>query len=235
LTDRFLYIGFQNRLFFKHFGAKEENLIFTPYSVDNNRFQSEAQKLLPAKKKLRVELGLPVDSFLVLFSGKFIAKKRPFDLLQALAKIQNPKVIALFVGDGGLRQDMEDFIRKNNLEHQAVIAGFVNQSVIPHYYAAADAFIMCSEKGETWGLSTNEAMNFSLPVILSDQVGCADDLVEAGKNGFTYPCGNVSALAEKIERLATMHEVERSRMGETSLKKISEYSFSAIIAGLQKI
>ncbi len=190
---------------------------------------------MPEKKKLRAELGLPVDAFIILFSGKFIAKKRPLDLLKSLSKIQNSQVAAVFVGEGELRREMENFIRENDLGRRALLTGFVNQSVIPRYYAAADVFVMCSEKGETWGLSTNEAMNFSLPVILSDQVGSSYDLVEEGENGFTFPCGDVSDLAKKIESLATMNESARRDMGATSLQKIGEYDFAAIIAGLQKI
>lgn len=235
LNARFLYIGIQNRLFFKHFGISDDKLVFTPYSVDNSRFQNDAAKFIAQKDTVREEFGLPTDSFVVLFSGKFIAKKRPLDLLQAILQIKNPKIVAVFVGEGPLREDMEKFIREHKLEQRIFFTGFVNQSVIPRYYACADVFVMCSEIGETWGLSTNEAMNFSLPVVLSDQIGCADDLVEEGKNGFKYPCGNILALAEKIESLATMPEIERRDMGAASLKKIGDYSFAAIIAGLQKI
>jgi glycosyltransferase involved in cell wall biosynthesis len=234
LAARFLYIGVQNRLFYKHFEVADEKLIFTPFCVDNERFQAEAEKLLPEKKKLRAELGLPTDSFIVLFSGKYIAVKRPLDLLRALADLSHLNGAVVFVGEGHLRGEMENFIRANNLGERAILTGFVNQSIISQYYASADAFVLCSDK-ETWGLSTNEAMNFSLPIILSDQVGSSYDLVEEGKNGFTFPCGDVSALTEKIEFLANLSEPARKEMGAVSLKKISEYSFSAIVAGLQKI
>lgn len=190
--------------------------------------------MLPKKEKLRAELGLPSNAFIVLFSGKYIAKKRPLDLLSALSKIQNERIFAVFVGEGELRSDMENFIRENNLERRVVLTGFVNQSVISLYYASADTFVLCSGK-EPWGLSTNEAMNFSLPIILSDQVGCADDLVEENKNGFTFRCGNVEDLAGKIKFLASMPESERKKMGADSLQKIAAYSYEAIITGLQKI
>ncbi len=64
------------------------------------------------------------------------------------------------------------------------LTGFINQSVIPKYYAIGDAFVMCSQEGETWGLSVNEAMNFALPIVVSDMVGCSEDLVEEGQNGY---------------------------------------------------
>lgn len=234
IVDRLLYIGVQNRLFYKHFGVADEKLIFAPFSVDNTRFRSEAKNLLPKKEKLRAELGLPSNAFIVLFSGKYIDVKRPLDLLRALAELNHLNIAVVFVGEGHLRREMENFIRENNLGERAILTGFVNQSIISRYYASADTFVLCSGK-EAWGLSTNEAMNFNLPIILSDQVGCADDLVEESKNGFTFRCGDVEDLAGKIELLASMPESERQKMGAASLEKIAAYSYEAVIAGLQKI
>ncbi|MBV6440277.1 MAG: D-inositol-3-phosphate glycosyltransferase [Saprospiraceae bacterium] len=233
--NRFLYIGTQNRLFYQHFGIRDGQLIHTPYSIDNQRFQNEAAKLLPQKKALRRQLSLPEDAFIVLFTGKFIAKKRPLDLLKALAQIQDTRVVAVFVGEGVLRADMEHFIRDCHLEKRVFLTGFVNQTLIPHYYAVADTFAMCSEKGETWGLSTNEAMNFGLPVILSDQTGCAADLVEEGKSGFVFRSGDLMDLAHKISLIAAMSGEEREKMSIASKAKIAGYSYQSVIAGLRKI
>lgn len=235
LTKRFLYIGTQNRLFFQHFGAREEQLIFTPYSVDNERFQLEAQKLLPQKSEIRRQLGLPQDAFIVLFSGKYIDKKRPLDLLEALHKIDDPRIVAVFVGEGALRSEMETMIQNRNLEKRALLTGFINQSAIPRYYAIADLFVICSGVGETWGLVTNEAMNFGLPIVASDLTGCSDDLVEEGKNGFVFRYGDTSDLAQKISAVATMPESDRLRFGTRSLEIIDRYSYQTIISGLQKI
>ncbi len=82
------------------------------------------------------------------------------------------------------------------------MAGFQNQRRIAATYAAADALVLPSTSGETWGLVVNEAMACGLPVIVSDQVGCAPDLVLEDETGFTYPCGDVAALAERVGALA---------------------------------
>ena len=108
-------------------------------------------------------------------------------------------------------------------------------SQIQRYYAIADLFVICSGVGETWGLVTNEAMNFGLPIVASDLTGCSDDLVEEGKNGFVFRYGDTSDLAKKISAVAAMPESDRARFGTRSLEIIDRYSYQTIITGLQKI
>lgn len=235
LVERFLFIGYQNLCFYKHYGIKNHKLIFTPYCVDNHRFQETARSLKGHKSTLRASLGIPSDAYVLLYSGKYIAKKRPLDLLKAVSIIHKSSIFTVFVGDGELRSEMEGFIQKNDLDKTVLLTGFINQKMISQYYAVADAFVMCSGIGETWGLSTNEAMNFSLPVILSDHVGCADDLVDIGKNGFSYRCGDISDLAEKIIALSNMSDIERLEMGNQSLNKVAKYSYYTVINGLKNI
>ena len=70
----------------------------------------------------------------------------------------------------------------------------------------------------------NEAMCFGLPVVVSDQVGAASDLVMHGKNGFIFPAGDVEALANNIKQLMELSEEERSAMGTLSSDLIKEWS-----------
>ncbi|WP_425507198.1 glycosyltransferase family 4 protein [Thermomonas carbonis] len=79
-------------------------------------------------------------------------------------------------------------------------AGFLNQSEITAAYAAADCLVLPSDHGETWGLVVNEAMACGLPALVSDQVGCAVDLIVAGHTGDVFPCGDVAALSAMLAR-----------------------------------
>lgn len=233
-VSRFLFIGTQNRRFYQHLGVPSHKLVFTPYAVDNDRFRNHSLLLEGQKKQLRQELSIPQEAFIILYTGKFIPKKRPLDLLQAMARIQSNRMCAVFVGDGELRNEMEAFISENKMQQQAHLAGFVNQSVIPRYYAAADAFVMCSGNGETWGLSVNEAMNFSLPVVVYDTVGCSVDLVKPGENGFIVPEGDIEALAKALTLLADDPD-KCDQMGQVSLQIIGDYSFANIMGGLKTV
>ena len=190
LFDYFFYIGSQNKKLYEYYGAKSNKLIFTPYAVDNDRFRAEYKKYRDQKTVIRKELKLPLDKKIILTSGKYVPKKRPLDLLKAYHLLNNQNIALLFLGDGELRNEMEDYIKENNLS-DVYLTGFKNQSEIGKYFAVADIFVLASDAGETWGLVVNEAMNFGLPIIVSDMVGCAEDLVIENVNGFIFNIGNI--------------------------------------------
>jgi glycosyltransferase involved in cell wall biosynthesis len=226
--DYFLYIGTQNRLFYKSFGIPDRQLLFCPYSVDNRRFTREAQALLPDKAQLRQQHGIPVAAKVLVFSAKYIEKKRPLDVLHAFAKLNNPNLWLILVGEGELRPEMEAFIAANSLQN-VVLTGFVNQSKIPEYYAIGDVFVLCSGLGETWGLSVNEAMNFDLPLVLSDLSGCSGDLVQPGSNGYTFRVGDVDDLAQKLRQVLLDHDLTET---VSSASIVREYSYDTVAKSL---
>lgn len=232
--DKFLYIGTQNKAFYEYYGVNDPSrLIFTPYAVDNEKFQAEFSQLIPKKQELRSASGLPFNKKTILFCGKFIEKKRPMDLLKAFELLPKGEYALVFVGEGELRPQMERFIEKNDLT-DVFLTGFVNQSQISKYYAMADVFVMCSGMGETWGLSVNEAMNFGLPVIVTETCGSSYDLVQHGLNGFVVREGDIAGLKDSLLKilenpgLATDMSLQSKRIIET-------YSIETIVSNIQKM
>lgn len=232
--DRFLYIGKQNKLFYSSLGVKDKRLVFVPYSVDNKRFR-EIYDSTP-KSEARKITGLPVDGKVVLYSGKYIRKKKPLDLLMAF-KLVSDKTDALLVmvGEGECRQEMERYIREQHLENKVRLTGFINQSLIPLYYRSADIFVMCSGLGETWGLSVNEAMNFGLPVIVSDTCGSSYDLVENGMNGAVFETGNIQQLSASILSFLHSNNEAIDKIREWSFQKVDQYSYDQVINAIESI
>ena len=84
---------------------------------------------------------------------------------------------------------------------------------------------------EPWGLVVNEVMNASKPVIVSDRVSAAPDLVQPGVNGWIYPHGNVTALMNHL-RDALQSTAVLEEMGRKSLMIVSEWNFEADRQGL---
>jgi glycosyltransferase involved in cell wall biosynthesis len=140
-------------------------------------------------------------------------------------------VFAVFVGEGNLRSEMEQFIQEHDLGQNVLMTGFINQSLMPQYYLISDLYIMCSGMYETWGLSTNEALCFGLPVILSDMVGCAYDLVDG--NGFMYPSGDIEKLSEHIYHITSLAPNEFFKMKDRSKELIEQYSYEHIISAIK--
>lgn len=224
-ASKLLYIGNENKKFYKSLGIKDSKLVFVPYSVDNKSHLENARTLKPKKQQIKQELGLSKDSVVVLFTGKFIEKKRPFDLLKAFkvaqTSLMEKDVYLLFAGDGEQRQELEIYTKSNNINN-VIFLGFQNQTELPKVYAAADIFVLPSGLGETWGLVVNEAMYYGLPIIVSDLVGCGSDLVTRD-NGRIFTYGDVGELSKNMIDII-VDEKLREGLGANSPSIVKNYN-----------
>ena len=223
LIDGFMAIGKLNREYYEHYGASKDKLYLAPYAVDNEWFFAQKDLYLPQKQKLKEELGIPPEGKVILYAAKFLKRKRPMDLIRAFERLNLPDVFLVMVGDGEERAACEDYVKTRKLQG-VYFVGFKNQSELPKFYAIADVFVLPSED-EPWGLVLNEAMCFGLPVIATDQVGAAYDLIRHGENGFVYPVGDIESLSAYLERILKDDEL-RAKMGKVSLDIIGKWGFA---------
>ena len=223
-------IGQANREFYTRHGANNDQLFASPYCVDNARFSSAGGD--PSRRlSVRQHWGIEEDRVCYLFSGKFETKKHPLELLEALsvAVRANNNLHLLMVGDGALRPACQQFADERHLP--ATFTGFLNQSEITDAYAAADCLVLPSDHGETWGLVVNEAMACGRAAIVSDQVGCRQDLIVEGRTGLSFPFGRWSELADRLTELASDRSRLR-RMGEAAAKHVAMCSPAAAAEGI---
>jgi glycosyltransferase involved in cell wall biosynthesis len=226
LFDGFLYVGCRNREYLQHYGIAEHRLFFSPHCVDNDSFAARAGAER-AKGRDRGASAATMKS--VLFSGKLVERKRPFDVIRALtlAAGQGWRAEAVFVGAG----ELEDSLRREAASSgvPAIFHGFQNQSRMPSLYAAADLLVLPSDHQETWGLVVNEAMVCGLPAVVSDAVGCGPDLIDAGRTGAVFPLGNTTALARAIQSTLAL---ETSSVRRHLSEKMADYSPTAAARGI---
>lgn len=228
-TSGFLTIGTLNEEFYRSLGAPSERFFRTPYSVDNAAFIRAAEALRPRRSEIRARLGIPAEAVLLLFAGKLIPRKRPLDLVRALA-LAGGSAVAGFVGDGELRPVLEEEARKVGADRVRFF-GFRNQSELAEHYTAADVFVLPAQF-DTWGLVVNEAMCFGLPVVASSGVGASRDLVRDGWNGHVYPPGDVDALGAALRGIVDDAAL-RGEMGRRSLELIAGWSHEACVEGIK--
>lgn len=226
-----LHIGEQNKRYLLRYGLAEKRLYPTRYCVDNTFFQGEAARLASGRDRVRNLFGIVDDSPVVLFCGKLVGKKQPELLVRAFARVRahNPCWL-LLVGEGPLRRDLERLVDRLEVPN-VVMTGFLNQSEVANAYVAGDVFVLPSALHETWGLVVNEAMNFSLPVVVTDKVGCATDLVRPGWNGFIVNNASQDELVEALTALVRDSAL-RTQLGSNSRKLIGEYGIEACADGI---
>lgn len=234
LVDGFLAIGTMNKQYYLDNGIPEKKIFDMPYTVDNDFFQKESERCQKKQDGLRASLGLTSGRPVILFASKLTRRKRAMDLLEAFKVIRNaiqPRPYLLFIGDGEMRNDLENRIKQFYLENDAFVLGFKNQGELPCYYDLCMVFVLPSIH-EPWGLVMNEAMNAGCAVIASDQVGSAYDLISHGKNGFIFKAGNIQELAATLKE-ALSDPGRCQKMGKISLDLISEWGFDRNITGLR--
>jgi glycosyltransferase involved in cell wall biosynthesis len=217
----------------RRLGISEERVTLTPYVVDNEWWIAEAGKA--DREVMRKRWGAGADEAVILFCAKLQPRKRPQDLLAAFERLDPDvlkKSILVFAGEGPLRGQLEG--QAASLGDRVRFLGFANQSQLPAIYAAADVMVLPSEF-EPFGVVVNEAMLCGCPVICSDRVGAARDLIVDGRTGFMYRCGEIDALRDVLQRalsdrsaLAEMSRSARARMQTWSPRENIEATLNAV-------
>ena len=110
--------------------------------------------------------------------------------------------------------------------------GFRQVEELPRFYAHAGAFVHASTT-EQWGLVVNEAMASSLPVIVSSRVGCAQDLVQEGINGFTFDPTDLEQLADLMLKVAASPLSALAEFGTASQRVIASWGPGRFASGLR--
>ncbi len=186
----FLVVGSANRAYYEHFGVEPARLHACPHSIDVGRFAEPASRFEQEAARWRQELGIRAGQKVLLYAGKFERKKRPVELMRAVAQLRDSAVVLVLAGAGALQAEI-DAIAAAGPERFRVLP-FQNQSRMPVVYRLGDIFVLPSAHGESWGLAVNEALACGRPVIISDRVGCAADVIDP-------TCGRIFAWSDWSE------------------------------------
>ncbi|AFY74462.1 glycosyltransferase [Synechococcus sp. PCC 7502] len=156
----------------------------------------------------------------ILFCGQMIARKGLDLLLQAFEQLISMGLTSrlLLVGrEADLPQMLTKVSEKN--QHYIEYAGFQAPEDLPHFFRQADIFVLPS-RHDGWGVVINQAIGAGLPVICSDAVGAANDLIEQGINGYTFPNGDVATLTTILANYLQNPEGIRIASDESLRKSI---------------
>ena len=217
-----------NKKYWEFYKVINEKLFPIPCAVNNDFFQLERKKYIGKEGQIKHELGVKNNDLVILFSARFSTRKRPLDLLKALTQIDCKNIVVLFVGDGLEREIMEEFSDKNNIK--TVFTGFKNQTEISKYYAIADINMVISDYDPS-PKAMNEAMNFEMPIIVTDIVGTAHDLVKDGENGFIVKVGDIDEIAKKIDYFNKNRDAIKT-MGKKSFDIVQRWNYKEDIKGI---
>jgi glycosyltransferase involved in cell wall biosynthesis len=225
----FLVVGTANRRYYETFGVEPSRQFACTHSVDVGRFAEPAERYEQEARQWRRDLSIPDEACVVLFSGKFEDIKRPMELMQAFQALSNRQSILVLVGNGELDAQIKAIAFNDPMRFR--ILPFQNQSRMPIVYRLGDLFVLPSGS-ETWGIAVNEAMACGRPILVSDKVGCAADVVDVSC-GRIFQWDQPSSLITALSELTTDRR-KLAEMGRSAEKRAWLFDVSRTEAELIK-
>jgi glycosyltransferase involved in cell wall biosynthesis len=214
-------------------GIASHNISYFSYVIDNAFFEAQAVKLIYKRQELRTELNIPGDAYVMLVVSKLSQREIPWDLLKAMGmpRTNLKSVHLVIVGDGPSKADIQSYCERHGLS-KVIFVGYIQYIHLPQYYAMADVFIH-APLDEPWGVSVQEAMASSLPVIASSTVGAARELIQQGINGFVYEIGDCDQLSECIVKCRAT--LTRQKVQEANKKILANWSYESTLETIVQV
>lgn len=200
-------------------GAREADTYVLPNHIDPESFR-EGSAGVDEIWRDTLDGDMDDDGNLVVFVGRLEKQKDPMTLLRGfeLAKVKNPDMRLVLVGDGSLRPELEAYVERAGLD-DVQFTGFVDRTLVAAIMAAADIFALPT-LCEGLGFVFIEAHAMDLPVVTTDIPHTK--IVVHEDNSLQFPPGDYEALAERLDE-ATDEDVQNAvvKRGKGALERLS--------------
>jgi len=222
--------NYTKNIIIKDLNIPKENVKLVPLGVEYNRFKininySDVVKRhnLQGKKVI-----LTVATLLYPYKGHDRVIKAMSKVLEKV-----PNAVYIIVGEGPLRKELVELVKKLKLEEKVIFAGYVQNADLSKYYSACDVFIMPSseekEKGyvEGFGLVYLEANACGKPVIGGRCGGTLDAIVD-GKTGLLVNPLDIDEIADALIKILSDEHYARY-LGMNGRKRVeNEFNWRII-------
>ncbi|MGH8003658.1 MAG: glycosyltransferase [Limisphaerales bacterium] len=191
----------------------------TPFGVDLQVFRSFSNK-----KNQGLTLGI-VKTLEPKYGVEY--------LIRTFAQVHKkfPTTRLLIVGEGYLREGLQKLAVDLQISEKTEFVGRVPHNEVSKWLGQIDIFVNPSvHESETFGVAVLEASAAEIPVVVS-RIGGLPEVVQDGVTGFLVPPGDVNAIAEKIELLASDEDLRRrmGRVGREFVQKNYDWNENAKI------
>jgi len=178
--------------------------------------------------RMRTELGLPNDAFVIGKLARLAPLKGHDDLLEAFRRIlpQCPGSYLLLVGGGALNKAIQARVNRLGLRDKVVLTGLVPPGEVPRYVGVMDCLAHLSSR-EALSRALPQALAAGKPIVAYDFDG-ADEVCLEGSTGFLVRKGDVATAAARLVQFARDPGL-RSKLGEQGRNFVREHFSSATL------
>ncbi|AEA01504.1 glycosyltransferase family 4 protein [Aerococcus sp. Group 1] len=211
-TDTLITINQEDYECAEKFKVKSEVLKINGIGIDTSKFKQKG--FGNRDSELAKELQIKVDSIVLASVGQLSVRKNHSVIIQALSKLKNKDIKYLIIGQGELREELTQLIKREHLEEQVSLLGY--RSDVDKILQLTDIFAFPSLQ-EGLPVSLMEAMGTGLPCIASDIRGNSD-LIDHNLGG--YLCNNT--VEEYVKGIKSLSDDKDKRLsfGKYNLKKL---------------
>lgn len=202
-----------------YYGIPDNKCYIMPMSISEKRLIEECKKV-ENQAELKNEYNVS-EKKVILFVGRLEPEKNVSLLIHSfgeLKKLDN-EVVLFIIGDGSERKKLEQLAEELKIE-DIYFEGYITFPKNVIYYKIADIFVLPSEY-EPWGLVVNEAIIMGLPVVVSSHVGCREDLIQNGKNGYIFENNDREDLTRCLQQTLNL-EIEFRMTDQWNYKQYLE-------------
>jgi glycosyltransferase involved in cell wall biosynthesis len=202
-VDGFLVTGRSGARYLEAIGVARAKLHQIAYTIDVARFANAAALRQPAEERR------------LLYVGQLIERKGLVGFVEAASRWaeRHPdrQLSLTFAGDGPLRAQLQSASVPANL--RLIFTGNVAYEDLPGVYGQAD-ILAFPTLADTWGVVVNEALAAGVPVLGSVYGQAVTELVQDGRNGWTFCADSADELACALDRALSTGDQELARMRE---------------------
>jgi len=192
-----------------NFNADDIHVI--PNGIDFDQFKPVEQSAA------RKELNLPENESIILYVGRLSEEKNVHSLIKAFAKLeQRPELKLYLVGDGPLREDLENLANELGVNESVIFVGKVEHRLVAVWMGACNYFTLPSYR-EGCPNVVLESLGSGRPVIAS-KVGAIPDVVSED-SGILFDPNDINSIANTF-KLAFEKEWDYSQIAK-SVKSLS--------------
>ncbi|HML05514.1 MAG TPA: glycosyltransferase family 4 protein [Methanobacterium sp.] len=230
-SDAILVPGTKQKECTIYLGSKREKIFIMPNA---SNFSSEENFSIDIKNKLMIK-----NKKIILFVGRLVKQKGVDYLLKAFSrlKMEQDDIALVIIGTGEYEDELKEMVKDLKIEGDVYFLGQIDNRLLTYYYTNSEVCIVPSITDgmvDAWAFVVNEAMYCGKPVIATDAVGSAFDMIKNGKNGFIVPEKNSDALYDSM-KIILSDEKLRKEMGMESKKIIEKgFKYENMIEGFSK-
>lgn len=231
---RVLSVGLKRRLI-DELHISEQKMSIVPIYVDVSSLgfdQSDrVMEVQMHNEAFQKEYG---DRFNIVSVNRLVPIKNIAMQLEAVAQLTTslPNVLLHIVGDGPLKNELEQHIQRLQLQKHVILHGYRSGAALSPFFTQTDCFVLTSDF-EGYGMVVIEAATAGLPIVMTN-VGCAGEIIIDGESGLVVPPRDLSAFVQAIRRILE-DALLREKLAQGALRSIAKLpSFDTVLEQYKK-